>query len=115
MANTYEWYELYPEVDPDPDNKRELKKVVVSVVGRMRGTDGKGGSGMADCRVMLPEPDPENFIPHSDLTGQWIEDICENANGALFRASIDHQIETNRNKAVVLKFPSQLPAPEPSE
>ena len=115
MPNTYEWYELYPEVDPDPDNKRELKKVVVSVVGRMRGVDENGGAASVDGRVTLNEPDPANFIAHEDLTDKWIEDICEKKNGVFFREAIDRQIEANRNRPQVMRFPSQVKAPEPSE
>tara|TARA_R110002020_G_scaffold430487_1_gene640173 strand:- start:129 stop:473 length:345 start_codon:yes stop_codon:yes gene_type:complete len=110
MANTYQWCQLLPEIDPDPDNKRELKKVVVSVVGRMQGSDGNGNSASVDQRIILGEPDPDNFIAHEDLTEKWIEDIMEDKCGKFFREAIDRQIEAGRCQSRVLKFPSQLKA-----
>ena len=117
MPNTYKWCDLLPEIDPDPDNKRELKKVVVSVIGRMRGTDGKTVKTI-DGRVALGDPDPNNFIAHEDLTAKWIEEICEAKNGKFFREAIDRQLEADRHRPVMVRGPSQLekaePAPEPS-
>lgn len=113
MANTYEWYELIPEVDPDPDGERELKDVVVSVVGRMRGTDGSGLNAHIDARIILPDADPKDFIEHKDLTAEWLEAICEAANGEQFRKAIDRQLEAARKQPRPMPFPSQLPAPEP--
>ena len=109
--NEYKWYELIPEVDPDPDGKREQKDIVVSVVGRMVGTDGINKT-TADGRVMLPEPDSENFIEHKDLTLEWLEEICEKANGELFRMAIDRQLAEIRLRPKAKLLPSQLPKEE---
>ena len=112
MPNTYEWFELIPEVDPDPDGERELKDVVVSVVGRMRGTDGELVANV-DARVMLPPPDPNNFIEHKDLTEEWLEYICEAANGEFFREAIDRQLAAARKNPRQKLLPCQMK--EPSE
>jgi len=110
--NTYEWFELIPEVDPDPDGERELKDVVVNVVGRMIGTDGLN-KATADARVRLPEPDPATFVEHKDLTAEWCEVICEAANGEFFREVIDRQLVAIRKRPQAKLFPSQIPAQEP--
>jgi len=109
--NEYKWYELIPEVDPDPDGKREQTDVVVSVIGRMVGTDGVN-KATVDARVMLPEPDAENYIEHRDLTPEWLEEICEEANGELFRMAIDRQLAEIRLRPKVKLLPSQLPKEE---
>lgn len=110
--NTYEWFELIPEVDPDPDGEREQKDVVVSVLGRMRGTDGELVA-TADARVALPDPDPANFIEHKDLTIEWLQEICEAANGEFFREAIDRQLEAARKRPRPKLLPCQIT--EPSE
>ena len=113
MPNEYKWYELIPEVDPDPDGERELKDVVVSVVGRMVGTDGLN-QAKADARVSLPEPDPDAFVSHESLTDEWIEAICEAANGELFRELIGRELVAKRKQPKVKYFPSQIKKPEPA-
>ena len=108
--NTYEWTELYPEVDPDPDGERDLKDVVVSVVGRMNGSDGKLVASI-DGRVMLPPPDPDSFIEHKDLTEEWLEEICEAANGEFFREALDRQLEAVRKRPRQKLLPCQVQEP----
>ena len=112
MPNRYEWTEFIPEVDPDPDGEREQRDVVVSVLGRMSGSDGELVAN-ADARAMLPPPNPDNFIEHKDLTVEWLQEICEAKNGDYLREMIARQLEAVRKLPRQKLLPCQVQ--EPSE
>jgi hypothetical protein len=114
MENTYKWVSFMPEVAPDPDGEGELKDVVVGVQGQMEGTDGSIVARW-EGKVFLPDPDPDNFIQHGELTIEWMEQICEAEHGVQFRRAIDRQIALHRKAPRPKPLPCQQPAPKPSE
>ena len=81
----------------------------------MVGTDSAGLKATSDGYATLPEPDPNNFIEHADLTVDWLKGHCEEANGEFFREAIDRQLEAARLRPRPKLLPAQEPEPAPAD
>jgi len=90
MPNEYKWTRLEGLVRDTEDG---LKSAVVSLVVGMTAVDESGRSAYMD--TMLPLiVDPDNFIPHEELTLEWATAHGDKyAEDNDWKASLDKQLE----------------------
>lgn len=102
MAIVYSWVFPRFEVAPSEDG---LTDVVRSIIWTYTATDGDYTANVYG-ELVLPPPNPDNFVPYNQITEQWAIDLVSASRDMTsLQEKLAQNIENQKNPPVVPMAP----------